>query len=415
MKTGTRIVPWVVLLIVLSFARMTLATDHIDSPGTEADPFADLLDLYAFVSPVCAPDNGAVCEDDPGELILALTVKPLATGSDQFPDDVIYHFYLENDSGTSSQIDCSFSFEEIITCQGLGGRSIETRVGEIGTQGDLRVFAGLRDDPFFFDLEAFAEFETVGVDAFEFPGTDFFAGNNVLAIVLGIKITAIPAGISFDSNIQKIWAASERTGGGGLNGAVSGSWYNPVLDGQGWLIEVVSSPDGQDKFVVYFYGYELGEQAWLVGFSSIEGNTTTVEMLRTNGAEWGNAFDKDDVVYEVVGSMAFEFLDCNNATVAFTPGSTTLTAFSTNIQRITSISSMQCRLLKSGQVDRVGRPLASTLFVPEQLKDSYNSASDPDSWPGLFTDEFMASIESLDLADGIAGNLLGGDPQALAA
>jgi CubicO group peptidase (beta-lactamase class C family) len=414
MESSRKVILQVVSLAVLLFTGAGLATDHLDSQATSIDPLADLLDLYAFNTPMCGPGTPTVCEDEPEELILALTLNPFASGGDQFPDDVLYHFFLENDSGITSQIDCSFSHDQVITCEGPGGMVVQSRVGEIGAQGDLRVFAGLRDDPFFFDLAAFADFDTVGINAFQSPGTDFFAGSNVLAIVIGIRISAIPAGSGYDTNIQKIWAASERTGGDGLNGAISGSWYNPTLDGQGWLVEVIRLPNGQDKFVVYFYGYEFGEQVWLVGSSDIVGNTATVDMVRTSGAEWGNAFNKDDVIRDVIGTMAFEFLDCDHANVSYTPGDTRLTAFSTSMQRLTNIASLDCSLLTAGQVDRVGRPLASMLFVPEEIKDTYNTASDPGTWTGLFTDAFVASIGSLDLADGVAGNLLGGDAQALA-
>ena len=44
------------------------AADHMDSPATEADPSADLLDLYAFVAPLCGSGTGTTCEDEPEEL-----------------------------------------------------------------------------------------------------------------------------------------------------------------------------------------------------------------------------------------------------------------------------------------------------------------------------------------------------------
>jgi len=217
---------------------------HLEPSAAEAaDPLANLLDLYAFVTP-CETIHGGECEDSPEELILALTLKPFATGADQFPDDVVYHFYLENDSGDTSQIDCSFSPEQVVTCEGPGERSVQARVGEVSASGDLRVFAGLRDNPSFFDVEAFLEFQSIGVAAFEPPGMDFYKGGNVLAIVLGIDISAIPAGVSPNTNIQKIWAASERVAGDGLNGAISGAWYNPDQDGQGWEVQVVRLPNG---------------------------------------------------------------------------------------------------------------------------------------------------------------------------
>lgn len=88
--------------------------------------------------------------------------------------------------------------------------------------------------------------------AFSPPGVDGLAGQNVLAIVLGIQIDAFPAGAEPDHNLLKIWAASERTEGDGLNGGFTGSWYNADQSGQGWVVEVVSSAGGTDQFVVYF-------------------------------------------------------------------------------------------------------------------------------------------------------------------
>ena len=48
------------------FAGPAFSTDHADSPATGADPAADLLDLYAFVIPLCESENGTACENDPG-------------------------------------------------------------------------------------------------------------------------------------------------------------------------------------------------------------------------------------------------------------------------------------------------------------------------------------------------------------
>jgi hypothetical protein len=403
-------------LAILLLAGAVRAADHVDSLATENDPLADLLDLYAFVEPFCLPGDGPGCEEKPGELILALTVHPFATGATQFSAGVDYHFYLENDSGVTSQIDCSFSPEQVVTCAGLNGLSVQARVGEVARNGDIRVFAGLRDDPFFFDREAFTDFESIGVGAFSPPGKDFYAGANVMALVLGIKISAIPPGSGFDTNIQKIWAVSERVAESGINGAISGSWYNLFQAGQGWVIEVVSSQSGPDQFVVYFYGYDnFGEQLWLFGSGpGIEGNTATVEVMRTSGIGFGGEYDPLSLTMEGVGTMTFTFRDCNSGTVAFTPAEGNWLAFTTDIVRLTSISSVDCRLFTDGQIDRVGRPLVSDLFIWEPMKDAYNAASDPDTWATDFEGEILAGIEELDLADGIAGNLYTGEAQELA-
>lgn len=401
MKTATM----VSTLVLLLQASALQASDHRDSTAAANDPVADLLDLYAFAEPYCRAQGGVGCEAPPDELILALTVHPEATGASQFSSDVDYHFYIENDSGQDLQIDCSFSEEQVISCSGWAGLSVEAPVGQAATNGDMRVFAGLRDDPMFLDVPALQQFAQVGILAFSPPGVDSFAGHNVLAIVLGIQTDAFPAGAAPDHNLLKIWAASERTGGDGLNGGFTGSWYNPQFNGQGWVIEVVSNPSGPDQFVVYFYGYENGEQLWLIGSGpGIDGNTASVEVIRTRGADWGDAFDPGDVTLDVVGTMSFEFEDCDSGTVEFTPGATSLTAFSTDIVRLTNISGRDCSLLSAGQVDRVGRPGVSTLMIPEDMRDSYNRSSNPNTWFQAFGDAIEASLQALDTADGDPDN-----------
>ena len=410
LKNGLKGLP----LALCFFAGALPASDHGDPTAAANDPVANLLDLYAFVDPFCQAQGGVGCEERPDGLILALTLHPVATGASRFSSDVVYHFYMENDSGQDLQIDCSFSEEQVVSCAGLNGLAVQAPVGEIGVNGDIRVFAGLRDDPFFVDAGALQEFAQIGAAAFEPPGVDTLAGQNVLAIVLRIDVDAFPAGAEPDHNLLKVWAASERTEGDGINGAMTGSWYNPDLNGQGWVVEVVSNPSGPDQFVVYFYGYENGEQLWLIGSGpGIEGNTATVDVIRTSGADWGNAFDPDDVVLDTVGTMAFEFEDCDSASVSFTPGNTSLSAFSTGMVRLTNIAGRDCQLLAGGQVDRVGRPGTAGLMIPEAMRNEYNTASDPDTWIAVFGGEIEAALGAIDSADFNMGNGYS-DPATLA-
>jgi len=396
--------------LLLFLAGALQASDHSDAAN---DPIANISDLYAFMNPPCKTGGGAGCFAEPEELILAMTVNPGATRATQFSDDVDYHFYFENDVGVSRQIDCSFTIDQMVTCAGLNGLSVQAPVGEIGVNGDLRVFAGLRDDPFFVDLEALENFTSVGILAFSEPGVDSRAGTNVLAIVLGIKNSAFPAGSGAKDangdaiNVQKVWVASERTGGDGITGAISGSWYNPDLSGQGWAMEVVGTAGGGKQFLVYFYGYDNnGDQLWLIsGATEIDGDTATAEVYRTSGNGFGGDFNPDSVFLgDSVGTMTFEFDSCDSGTVSFVSADTaSLADFTTDIERITNIHSLDCSLLSAGQVDRVGRPVISTL-IPEGQQEAYNAASDPNAWPDLFAGEIEASMAALDLADGVQGN-----------
>ena len=374
-----------------------------DSSAAANDPLADLLDLYAFVHPFCQTQAGRGCEDDPEELILALTMNPDATGAEQFSEDVVYHFYFENDSGEEAQIDCSFSANQVVSCAGLDGLSVEARVGETAVNGDLRVYAGLRDNPMWFDFEAFELFQTIGIAAYSDPGVDSLAGTNVLAIVLGIKTSAMSSGSTPDHNVQKIWAASERIDGDGISGAISGSWYNSAQNGQGWVVEVVGRASGESDFLAYFYGYDNnGEQLWLItGASVIDGNQASADVYRTSATGFGGDYDRDSFVLgDVVGSVTFDFETCNSGTASFTSADTAFLAdFSHDIVRLSSIASLDCSLLNAGQVDRAGRPFAAAL-IPADMRDAYNSNDDPDTWGAAYSAAILAALQQLALADG---------------
>jgi hypothetical protein len=371
--------------------------------NSENDPVADLSELYAFVNPFCQTVAGAGCEADPTELIVTLTIKPFATGAEQFSEDVVYHFYFENESGAETQIDCSFSASQVMSCAGMGGLSAQARVGEIGVNGDLRVYAGLRDNPLAFDIDALESFSQVGIAAYNSPGVDSFAGTNVLAIVIGIRISAMASGPRSNHNVQKIWAASERVGGDGINAAMTGSWYNPDQNGQGWVVEILGQPSGAIGFLSFFYGYDNnGEQLWFItGAAVIDGNQVTADLYRASANGFGGDFDPGSfVIGDVVGSVNFEFETCDSGTVTFTSNDeATLPDFSNEIIRLSNIASLDCSLLIAGQVDRVGRPFIK-LFIPADMRNAYDANSDPTSWVASYETVFRSALNSFALADG---------------
>ena len=409
-----RLIKFLVNTAVLAFLVSTAAVQasDYDSPAAANDPVADITQFYAFMNPACRVIGGTGCEAAPEELIVAFTVAPSANLSTRFSDQVIYHIYFENDVGTDTQIDCSISAEQMITCAGLNGLSVTAPIGEVGVNGDIRVFAGLRDDPRFFDGEALTRFGQIGVQAFNEPGIDTVAGSNTLAIVVGIKNSSFPAGSGAKDandhaiNVQKTWVASERIEAA-INAGVSGSWYNADQSGQGWVIEVLKTNSGTNSLLFYFYGYENnGDRLWFIGLTNdASGSEFTVDVLRTNGMGFGGDFDPDSSSNESVGSMTFTFSDCNTGNVDFTPSGGDLSAFSIPVTRLSNIALAECTYSSVGQVDRRGRPMASTI-LPEEKRDAYNAASDPSTWVSMYSADFEAVLTDIDNADGISGNPL---------
>ncbi|QWP75439.1 hypothetical protein J5226_17710 [Lysobacter sp. K5869] len=117
------------------------ASDHLDSPTVIADPRADIGDLYAWMQP------------DGRRLNLAMTIV-----GHRFSDRLRYVFRIDSarrfgGADATLEIVCRFPSAERAECvaDGVDAARGDAR-GEDGLWGEnhrLRVFAGLRDDPFF--------------------------------------------------------------------------------------------------------------------------------------------------------------------------------------------------------------------------------------------------------------------------
>src|SRR4051812_28812728 len=118
-----------------------VASDHLDSPTVIADPRADIGDIYAWISP------------DRRHLELAMTIV-----GHSFSDRLDYVFHIDSGkrfgkTSATSTIVCRFPQPRGADCRvddadrarGDAGRPR----GVSGKNHHFRVFAGLRDDPFF--------------------------------------------------------------------------------------------------------------------------------------------------------------------------------------------------------------------------------------------------------------------------
>src|SRR5437763_850984 len=158
---------WMVVAALLGGAAVTgppaRAADHADGTagvGMALDPSADIADLFAWMSADAATVN------------LVMTVFPAASATSKFSDAVKYVFHVGSVSAylgpeTKRDIICTFagglattatcwltdpadhSVKEYVT----GDASVAA--GKASADGKVKVFAGLRDDPFFFNLAGF--------------------------------------------------------------------------------------------------------------------------------------------------------------------------------------------------------------------------------------------------------------------
>lgn len=198
------------LLALGASPRASEASDHIDGVKTTIDNAADLTDLFVFPSP-----------QDPNKLVMIMNTHTLAFGGSRFSNAVEYKIRIRPiedaramqpsaDPAKERTVVCSFSgglplvdARQRATCafrleDGAETVAFDTRsdayaAGGAGTGSGIRVFAGVRSDPWFLDLA-----KTLKVNAglpMVGPGVNGLHGQNVLSIVVEIDKRRLPGAL----------------------------------------------------------------------------------------------------------------------------------------------------------------------------------------------------------------------------
>ncbi len=169
--------------------------DHLDAPGLKSPGMnarVDITDVYAFQKP-----------GNPAKSILILNVNPLApTLATEFDHDAVYEIKIDTNADAVADIAFRITFsnvhhgEQFATVRRATGRRAARRGGggkaifrhvpvsfghdaHVTTAGAYKFFAGIRSDPFFFDLMGF-------LAGFKFTGSDFFADKNVFGMAIEV-------------------------------------------------------------------------------------------------------------------------------------------------------------------------------------------------------------------------------------
>lgn len=205
------------LLVTLSRGAPAVGADHLDAPGLtspSARADADITDIYAF--------RGA----DPSRTALVLNTGP-ASGAVDYGSDVAYALNVDRNGDARPDLAYVWRFNPG-NGTGTGQRWTLTRYtgsnaaswahgvvlgsgqtgGSTAIKGDGEVFAGLRSDPFFFDLTAFLN-DVLGVATnrhlCDANTNDFFGPLNVHSIVLEVPNDALGDHIG-------VWATTSAGG-----------------------------------------------------------------------------------------------------------------------------------------------------------------------------------------------------------
>jgi len=208
---------------VLLTARATVGSDHQDTPEVELSPRMDINDVYAFPG---ATDDRIV--------LVMTTSSPITPGqaaSAQFDPNLLYQIKVDNTGDAIEDLMLQVTFEGTGASQKAivrgpvrpamtGTRStIVTDAPQLsgtfntsfGSPGSMQVFTGLRDDPFFLDLEQFFRIvpdrrpvsgplaqlpDAPSASSFRPSGqaVDYLRGLNTLAIVIELPESQLTGG-----------------------------------------------------------------------------------------------------------------------------------------------------------------------------------------------------------------------------
>lgn len=189
-------------MIVAIIGIITIAADHIDAPASKGTT-ADITDFYAFQG------------EDTNNIVFVANVQgqlsPTATASASFDENVMVEINIDTNNDNVEDLVIQavprngkmyFFGPYAPSMTGLNSTINETATkSEVAisstsaitaNQNGMKFFAGPRDDPFFMDFAQYLA--VVGGNApngFNNPGTDSFAGTNVLSIVVEVPKSQI--------------------------------------------------------------------------------------------------------------------------------------------------------------------------------------------------------------------------------
>lgn len=250
--------------VLVSNSSLVSASSHREAPLIARDPLADTTDVYAFVSP-----------DKPDTVTLIGSWIPFEGPQGgpyyySFADDVIYELHVDNVGDAKPHLTYRFTFqstiakddtflyntgpitsltdedlnmrqtykvEEVVngkvTVLGEGLPVAPAHIGPKSTpdyaalwqeaiqtiavdEGEMMIFAGPTDDPFWVDLGSIFDLlslrpqaASVGYEGGPSQGIDGLAGFNVHSIALQIPIDHLLANAG-DNTVIGVWATSSR-------------------------------------------------------------------------------------------------------------------------------------------------------------------------------------------------------------
>jgi hypothetical protein len=215
-------------ILVIGTVQLVLASDHLDAPTVIADPAADIGDIFAWTAA------------DGRHLNLVMDIV-----AHRFSDRLQYVFHVESGKrfGTTTAatlIVCRFDVANDVECWAGNADYVRGNASDpAGLEGEhrrMRVFAGLRNDPFFNNVKGTRAMYQVAIDALQQgthvdgagcprfdsgtsraildtwrhtdggPATNFLAGWQSSSLVISVDLDVVSAG----GSLLAVWGAVHK-------------------------------------------------------------------------------------------------------------------------------------------------------------------------------------------------------------
>lgn len=115
--------------------------------------------------------------------------------------------------------------------------------------------------------------------------------------------------------------ATTNSGPVALKGALSGNWFDPARNGEGFMFDI-GTLGAQNVFFVAWFTHDQGRQRWLAGNAAFAESATSISvpLVIVQGTNFGNQFNPAQLVTTPWGNATFTFNSCNSLTVSYSGG-----------------------------------------------------------------------------------------------
>lgn len=103
-----------------------------------------------------------------------------------------------------------------------------------------------------------------------------------------------------------------------LQGGLSGSWFDPSRNGEGFALEFGENINGPVA-TIYWFTHRENEPYWLIGSEPYEDGQTgiTFNLLEVSGTGFGANFNSEEIEFQEAGVLSLEFSSCMSGFAAW--------------------------------------------------------------------------------------------------